>query len=49
MILIKVTINQDYNHSLVGKTNIEWLSLRSLLTSFSSVFHQDSCGILEIS
>ena len=32
---------------IIGKTDIEWL--RSLLTSFSSVFHQDSRGILEIS
>ena len=32
---------------IIGKTDIEWLRL--LLTSFSSVFHQDSRGILEIS
>ena len=36
-----------YIRYILGKNDIEWL--RSLSTSFSSVFHQDSRGILEIS
>ena len=44
---IKNTKLDKETQFVIGKTALEWL--RSLLTSFSSVFHQDSRGILEIS
>ena len=45
---LQLTANKQLRSKCtLGKTDIEWL--RSLSISFSSVFHQDSRGILEIS